>query len=74
MGHRPQIGFFKAMEEGSLSARLQACTRDSFAKFEVLRRHEHGVCFWDVIVLTATDAAQAVSYETQLAAKVTPVP
>eukprot|EP00039_Didymoeca_costata_P004650 m.75247 g.75247 ORF g.75247 m.75247 type:complete len:428 (+) comp12491_c0_seq2:22-1305(+) len=55
----------------ALSDRLQECRTKMFAKFDRLRKHgsTEDIPFWDVIVLTATDEAQADSYQKQLEIK-----
>eukprot|EP00038_Savillea_parva_P008549 m.177650 g.177650 ORF g.177650 m.177650 type:complete len:573 (+) comp14391_c0_seq1:249-1967(+) len=50
------------MTPEDLSTRLRSVTADKMAKFDALRSGSSMCPFWDIIVLTATDAPQAESY------------
>eukprot|EP00911_Craspedida_sp_UC1_P001375 UC1_evm2s1037 len=57
-------------DDQALSELLMRCTAVKMAEYERLRRGAADILFWDLIVITATDEAQAACYRTQLSRKV----
>ena len=53
----------------SLSIDLRKATEDKVSKFNLIRGKESTTPFWDIIVLSALDAAQKNLYEIQLKEK-----